>query len=89
MENEMKFKKLYLSEFVYHDGAKNITMNIVAVCTMRDEIAIAITEDGRISVQKFELKSDDTGRFYFEYGLMLDEIALDDFEVIKKLNQNY
>jgi len=76
---KMELKRLYLSEFKYHDGEKDITMNIVDICTVKNEIAVAITDEGKISVRSFDLKIED-GRFFFEYGRMLDMIAVDDFE---------
>ena len=72
-------KQLYLSEFKYNDGTHEITMNIVDICTERNTITVALTDEGKISVHAFDLKSND-GRFFFEYGLMLDEIELDEFE---------
>ena len=40
----MEKQKYYLSEFVHVDGNSEITMNIVDICTIRNEIAIAITD---------------------------------------------
>ena len=80
---KMEIKELYLSEFTYIDNDKDVTMNIVDICNCRNEVTVAITDDGRISVQKFDLKSSD-GRFYFVYGLMLDEIYIDDFAHVEE-----
>ena len=74
--------KYYLKEFKHHDGVNDITMNIVDITT-EDEITIAITKEGRISVVSFDLKSDDNGLF-FEYGLFRDKIAVKDFEKIEE-----
>ena len=80
---EREFRQLYLSEFKYFDGTKDVTLNIVDVCTIRNEIAIAVTNDGGISVQKFDLKKSDDGRFYFEYGRAREEISVNDFEQVE------
>jgi hypothetical protein len=76
---EVSTKQLYLSEFQFHDGIRQITFNIVDIDTKKKEITVAITNEGRISVQCFDLKSNN-GLLYFEYGVMLDEICVDDFK---------
>ena len=74
---------LYLSEFSFFDGIKDITLNIVDVCTVKNEIAIAVTDSGKISVRQFDLKKSNDGRFFFEYGNMCEQIAVDDFQQIE------
>jgi hypothetical protein len=81
---EKETKKLYLSEFVHYDGVRNITFNLLKIDT--GQITVAITIDGKISVQQFDLKRKIDGRFFFEYGIMLDEIAVDDFEQVETTN---
>jgi hypothetical protein len=81
----MEYRKYYLREFVLYDGDHDITFNIVDIDTVKKEITVAITDEGKISVRSFDLKSD-SGRLYFEYGVMLDEIAVEDFEQIKEEN---
>jgi hypothetical protein len=49
------------------------------------EITIAVTDEGKISVRSFGLKSD-SGRLFFEYGVMRDSIAVNDFAQIKEEN---
>jgi hypothetical protein len=77
----MEYRKYYLREFVLYDGEHDITFNIVDINT--EEITVAITDEGKISVRSFDLKVD-SGRLYFTYGIMLDEIAVKDFKQIKK-----
>lgn len=79
MENEGK--RYYLSEFSLYDLDHFITFNIVDINTDKNEITVAITDEGKISVRTFDLKLDEK-RFYFEYGVMLKEIAVDDFEQV-------
>jgi hypothetical protein len=74
-------ERYYLSEFILYDGDHDITFNIVDIDT--EEITVAITDEGKISVREFELKSNN-GRFYFEYGIMLNEINVEDFEKKEK-----
>lgn len=79
---EKEAKRYYLSEFKYHDETHEITFNIVEINFDKFEITIAITDDGKISVQTFDLKLE-AGRLFFEYGIMLDKVAVDDFEQVE------
>ena len=74
-------KKLYLSEFIYHNGTHSVVMNIVDICTVKNEIAVAVTDEGKPSVRKFDLKIED-GRFYFEFGMSREQISVDEFEQV-------
>ena len=84
MENE--YRKYYMREFSHFDGDHNITFNIVEIDTDKKEITVAITDEGKISHRTLDLKSNGSGLF-FEYGKMLDEIAVNDFEHIEE-NEN-
>ena len=75
---EEKFRQMFLSEFVYHDGEREITMNLVQVCTIKNEITVNVTDEGKHSMRAFDLKLDGE-KLYFEFGRQLDEIAIDDF----------
>ena len=85
MENQVSqnYRRYYLSEFSLYDGDHFVTFNIVDINTERQEITVAITNEGRISVCSFDLKVDD-GRLFFEYGLYCEKIAVDDFEHIEE-----
>jgi len=82
MENEILQKKYYLSEFSHCDGSNFIILNIVEICTVKNLITIAVTNEGKISVQSFDLKIED-GRFFFEYGITRDQIDVEDFEQVE------
>lgn len=75
------FKKYYLNEFEYYDGECFITFNIIGIDIARNEITVAISNQGKISVCTFDLKTDGE-RFFFEYGPMFENIDLDDFEEV-------
>ena len=75
-----EFRKYYLSEFELYDGEAFITFNIVYVDLDRNEVQIAVTDRGRISVITYDLFKDKNGSLYFEYGVMFTRIYLDDFE---------
>jgi hypothetical protein len=71
------------SEFELYDGERFITFNIVDIDTEKKEITLAVTKDGGISVVTLDLKIDGN-RFFFEYGVMQEEIAVDDFEQLEQ-----
>ena len=79
-EKSMEFKKYYLSEFQLYDGEVFITFNIVAIDTSKNEITVAISNRGRISVTTYDLLTDSNGFLYFEYGIDYKKINIDDFE---------
>lgn len=80
-EDLSNFKKYYLNEFEYYDGECFITFNIVGIDTVRNEIMVAVSNRGKVSVCTFDLKSDNE-RFFFEYGPLFEEINIDDFEEV-------
>ena len=88
MENKVsQSRKYYLSEFDLFDGDHYITFNIVDINTDKNNITVAISSEGKISVCTFDLKSEadclsDGKRLYFEYGLYCEKIAVEDFEQI-------
>ena len=82
-EKSMEFKKYYLSEFQLYDGEVFITFNIVAINTDKNEITVAISNRGRISVTTYDLLTDSNGSFYFEYGINYEKININDFEGVK------
>lgn len=74
-----EFRQYYLSEFEFFDGDEFITFNIVGINVMRNTIAVAVSDRGKISIIDFELMSDKDGNLYFEYGCAFKKIYLDDF----------
>ncbi|MBQ7907402.1 MAG: hypothetical protein IJ309_05445 [Clostridia bacterium] len=80
IEKSKKFNKYYLSEFQLYDGEVFITFNIVAIDTSKNEITVAISNRGRISVTTYDLLTDSNGFLYFEYGIDYEKINIDDFE---------
>ena len=80
IEKSMEFKKYYLSEFQLYDGEVYVTFNIVAINTDKNEITVAISNRGRISVTTYDLLTDSNGFLYFEYGVDYEKININDFE---------
>ena len=83
IEKSMEFRKYYLSEFQLYDGEVFITFNIVAINTDKNEVTVAISNRGRISVTTYDLLTDNNGSFYFEYGINYEKINVNDFEGVK------
>ena len=83
IEKSMEFKKYYLSEFQLYDGEVFVTFNIVAINTDKNEITVAISNRGRISVTTYDLLTDSNGSFYFEYGVDYEKNNVNDFEGVK------
>ena len=79
IKKSMEFKKYYLSEFQLYDGEVYVTFNIVSINTDKNEITVAISNRGRISVTTYDLLTDNNGSFYFEYGVDYEKINVNDF----------
>lgn len=80
VSNFTEFRKYYLSEFELYDGEVFITFNIVGIDLDRNEVQVAVTDRGRISVVTYDLLTDKNGRLYFEYGVMFERVYPDEFE---------
>lgn len=75
-------QKFYLKEYSYYDGECFITFNLLGINFDLNLVSIAVTNRGRISVIEYDLFQDSNGDFYFEYGVMLEKIYLENFETI-------
>ena len=74
-----EFKRYYLAEFEFFDGDEFVAFNIVGIDVAKNEISVAFTDRGKISVITYELMEDEDGDLYFEYGVMFKKIYVDDF----------
>ena len=81
VQRKSEIRKYYLSEFQLYDGEAFVTFNIVAIDTSKNEITVAVSNRGRISVITYDLLTDNNGSLYFEYGVDYEKIRIDDFEV--------
>jgi len=84
MEKIKNIRKYYLSEFIFNDKVCDITFNIIDINTVKNEITVAVSKQGKVSVCTFELKTDNEQCWFFEYGVMQDKISVDDFEQIEE-----
>ena len=80
VQEKPEIRKYYLSEFQLYDGEAFVTFNIVDINTKNNEITVAVSNRGRISVITYDLLTDNNV-FFFEYGIDYDKIRIDDFEV--------
>lgn len=75
--------KFYLHEFKIHDGEAWITFNIVDISELKNEISVAITNRGKITIVTYDLYKDENG-YYFEYGCEYKKISVNDFKEVKE-----
>ena len=80
VSNFNEFRAYYLSEFELYDGEAFITFNIVGINLDRNEVQVAVSDRGKISVVTYDLMTDKNGRLYFEYGVMFERVYLDEFK---------
>lgn len=79
----MDTKEYYLQEFTLFDGENNLTFNIIDICIDKMAITLAKTHLGKISIIECDLKRDEEGDLYFNYGVDKTPIKVDDFEKIE------
>ena len=72
------YKKMYLKEFELYDGECFVTFNILDIKTEDKKITLAISRQGKISVDTYELRENNNG-LYFEYGSPYREVYLEDY----------
>ena len=79
VQRKSEIRKYYLSEFQLYNGEAFVTFNIIAIDTSKNEITVAVSNRGRISVTTYDLLTDNNG-FFFEYGVDYEKINVSDFE---------
>ena len=80
VQRKSEIRKYYLPEFQLYDGEAFVTFNIIAIDTSKNEITVAVSNRGRISVTTYDLLTDGDGFLYFEYAVDYEKINIDDFE---------
>ena len=82
-ENEIR-EFLMFSEFEMSDIDYDVTFNIVDIDFWFETVTVAITDNGKITQDTYELMKDNDGRFYFEYGRFYEKkVYIDDFYKIE------
>ena len=79
VQRKSEIRKYYLSEFQLYDGETFINFNIVDINNDNNEITVAVSNRGRISVITYDLLTDNNG-FFFEYGVDYKKININDFD---------
>ena len=88
IEKSMEFRKYYLSEFQLYDGEVYVTFNIVAINTNKNEITVAISNRGRISVTTYDLLTDGNG-YFLSMALIMKKSIKENSIKEKKTMKNY
>ena len=70
-----------MKEFVMYEDWDKITFDIVKLNEETQQVYVAITKQGRISLIAYHLLEDENG-LYFEYGPFYKKIYIDDFEEV-------
>lgn len=66
-------------EFEYFNGEHYIIFDIIEVDNEKKQITLAVSNQGKIIEETFDLLKDKENRQYFEYGLYIDKLYLDEF----------
>ena len=81
VSNFTEFRAYYRSEFELYDGEVFITCNIVGIDLDRNEVQVAVTDKGKISVVTYDLVTKKR-QALFEHGVMFERVYLDEFKKI-------
>lgn len=78
-ENEIR-NYLLFSEFEMSDVDYDVTFDIVDIDFWYETVTVAITDNGKITQDTFQLMKDQDDRYYFEYGRFYEKkVYIDDF----------
>jgi len=77
------YRSYYMNEYAFYDGERFIIFNITEINTVKGELIVAVSIEGSIRQQTFDLMLGSRG-YYFEYGVYLTKIFIDDFEQIEE-----
>ncbi len=70
-------------EYDYFNGDHFITFDIIGINEENQKIMLAISNEGKISRDTFNLLTDKNGERYFEYGLFYEtRIYLNEFKEV-------
>ena len=69
-------------EYDFFDSDHFITIDIVEINEAHHTVLVAISNQGRIALDTFDLLEDSFGKRYFQFGLYQNKIHIDDFEEV-------
>ena len=79
IENEIRGCIMFL-EFELSDVDYDVTFDIVDIDFFYETVTVAITDNGRITQDTYQLLKDKDGRYFFEYGRFYEKkVYIDDF----------
>ena len=78
-ENEIR-EYLMFSEFELSDVDYDVIFDIVDIDLWYETVTVAITDNGKITQDTYQLIRDKDGRYYFEYGRFYEKkVYIDEF----------
>ena len=78
-ENEIR-EYLLFSEFELNDIDYDSTFNIVDIDFFYETVTVAITDNGRITQDTYQIMKDRDGKYFFEYGRFYEKkVYIDNF----------
>lgn len=78
-ENEIR-DYLIFSEFELSDVDYDVTFDIVDIDLWYETVTVAITDNGKITQDTYQLMRNKDGRLYFEYGRFYEKkVYIDEF----------
>ena len=79
-ENELSREYLLFSEYELSDIDYDVTFDLVDIDFWFETVTVAISDNGKITQETYELMKDSNGRFYFEYGRFYEKkVYIDEF----------
>ena len=76
--------EMYMYEYHHFDGDHTVIFNIIEINEERQEITLAVSNQGKLTQTTYDLKRDWNG-YYFEYGIGgVDKIPVNEFEEIEE-----
>ncbi len=71
----------YMKEYWHFNGDYNVIFNLIDVNAENRTATVAINNLGKLTQKTVELRGEDDNP-YFEYGVMNDNIYIDEFEFV-------
>ena len=77
-EVKSNYRSYFLDEFEIFDGESFVKFNLIDINHEKNEITVAVTHEGRISVSTYPLITRN-GKLAFEYGPEETPVSISDF----------
>ena len=81
-EVKSNYRSYFLDEFEIFDGESFVKFNLIDINHERNEITVAVTHEGRISVSTYPLITRN-GKLAFEYGPEETPVSVSDFQKVE------